>query len=153
MKISRRPIPCICLLVVTLVVSGAWASPAWAVQGHGGVEGLVSHEIAHILFIIGMSYLLFRVYRIPLTGPGWFEFKGFLWLILLWNCLTFTGHWLREIVEPAHFIISTPEGHIIAFTITRPADLVLYLSQLDHLLLVPSFLFLLLALKKWRQFS
>ncbi|MCF6291527.1 MAG: hypothetical protein L3J03_11110 [Desulfobacterales bacterium] len=151
MKISRRPIPWIQILVLTLVLGGAWTSPAWAVQGHGGIEGLVSHEIGHLLFVIGMGYLLFRLYRIPPTGPGWFEFKWFLWLILLWNCLTFTGHWLHEIVDPAHFITSA--GRTVAFLISSPADLVLYLSQLDHLLLVPSFLFLLLALKKWRRFS
>ena len=31
------------------------AMPVYAVQGHGGSEGLVSHQVGHILFISGMG--------------------------------------------------------------------------------------------------
>ena len=123
--------------------------PVYAVQQHGGAEGLVSHQIGHILFISGMTYLLFRVYNSRITGQGWFEFKGFLWLIIFWNILTFSGHWMREIVDPERFIMQGP--HVTAFTITDTFDAFFYLTRLDHLLLVPSFIFLLLALQKWRR--
>ena len=125
------------------------AGPAFAVQQHGGAEGLVSHQIGHILFITGMTYLLFRVYRNRIIGPGWFEFKCFLWLIILWNILTFSGHWMREIVARERFI---HEGTKLAgFMITDTFDALFYLTRLDHILLVPSFLFLLAALQKWRH--
>ena len=127
----------------------SWAMPVYAVQGHGGSEGLVSHQIGHILFISGMSYLLYRVNQNRISGPGWFEFKSFLWLIILWNILTFSGHWMREIVNPERFI---KQGiHITSFVITDSFDAFFYLTRLDHLLLVPSFVFLLLALQKWRR--
>ena len=128
------------------LISGAM--PVYAVQGHGGAEGLVSHQIGHILFISGMGYLLYRVYSFHITDPGWFEFKGFLWLIILWNILTFSGHWMREIINPERFI--KQGAHVTAFTVTDTFDAFFYLTRLDHLLLVPSFVFLLLALQKWR---
>ena len=120
---------------------------AFAVQSHGGSEGLVSHQIGHFLFVIGMTYLLARIYSLKLHGGGWFEFKLFLWLLLLWNILTFSGHWLDEYVAAESFV--RVNGALAYFVIENLMDLVYYLSRLDHLLLVPSFMFLLLALRKW----
>jgi hypothetical protein len=133
------------LLSLTLL----WSDPAGAVQQHGGAEGLVSHEIGHILFITGMGYLLFWVYRLRMTGGGWAEFKVFLWLILCWNFLTFSGHWMREAVDPEKFI--RVDGKITGYSIDSLFDLFFYLTRLDHLVLLPCFLFLLLALKKWSR--
>ncbi len=135
--------------VITFILACLWAVPAFAVQAHGGSEGLVSHQVCHILFISGMIYLLYRVYHNHITGPGWFEFRGFLWLIILWNILTFTGHWMHEFVSPDQFM--KDGGHIISFAITDLFDAVFYLTRLDHLLLVPSFLLLVVALQKWRR--
>jgi len=142
------------LIVLFLYTLWAFILPpnlAWAVQAHGGVEGLVSHEIGHLLFILGMVSLIYHVYHLQMRGPGWSEFKIFLWLILLWNFLTFSGHWMRECITPEKFI--TNNGQIIAFDISNIADGYFYLTRMDHLILVPAFLFLLFALKKWRTFS
>ena len=122
---------------------------AWAVQAHGGTEGLISHQIGHILFVIGMGYLLYRLYRTRVAGPGWFEFKGFLWLIITWNCVTFSGHWMNELIDQKKFTIVN--GNIISFTIKTLPDFFFFLTRLDHLFLVPSFVFLLLALRKWEM--
>lgn len=124
------------------------AEPALAVQAHGGAEGLVSHQIGHLLFTGGMAYLLFRVYRFRFHTAGWFEFKIFLWLILGWNILTFTGHWLNEFVSRGKFVKSGDV--VVSFTISNFTDLIFYLTRLDHLLLVPACIFLLLTLRKWR---
>ena len=124
---------------------------AFAVQQHGGAEGLVSHQIGHILFISGMVYLLYRVFSIGMTGPGWFEFKGFLWLIISWHLLTFTGHWMREIVSSDKFV---KQGiHVTGYVINDLFDVYFYFTRLDHLRLVPSFIFLFRALRKWRKLS
>jgi len=96
-----------------------------------------------------MGYLLFWVYRLRMSSGGWTSFKIFLWLILAWNILTFTGHWMHELVDPGKFVLAN--GEISHFSITTLFDFFFYLTHLDHLLLVPSFLFLLLALKKWGQ--
>lgn len=125
------------------------ASPAGAVQQHGGAEGLVSHQIGHVLFIAGMAALLYRLHRNRTSGPGWFEFRSFITLIILWNCLTFSGHWIREIIDPRQFIDT--DGVTVAFVAHSATDLVFYLSSLDNLLLVPAFGCLALALRRWSQ--
>ncbi|HIJ90990.1 MAG: hypothetical protein OEV89_09830 [Desulfobulbaceae bacterium] len=125
------------------------ANPAWAVQSHGGAEGLVAHEIGHVLFVVGMGYLLFRLYHLKMKGVGWLEFKIFLWLIIAWNFLTFSGHWINEFVAPEKFIKSG--GKTIGFVVENFSDAYYFLTRLDHLLLVPALFFLLLALRKWRS--
>jgi len=124
---------------------------AWAVQQHGGAEGLVSHQIGHFLFISGMFYLLYRLHLFSPSGSGWFEFKLFVWLIICWNFLTFYGHWHQELIDPAKFLRT--DGSTTGFIISGPMDVLFYFSRLDHLLLLPAFLCLLMALTKWRKHS
>jgi len=123
------------------------ATPVWAVQSHSGTEGLVAHQIGHVLFAGGMAYLLFSLHRIKLENYDWFEFKTFLWLIIAWNFLTFSGHVLSELVDKSKFVFQN--GELTAFNVENFTDAWFFLSQLDHLLLLPSFVFLLLALQKW----
>ncbi|MCL7488161.1 MAG: hypothetical protein M8357_08320 [Desulfobulbaceae bacterium] len=136
---------CAFFLFVALLLPQA----AWAVQQHGGAEGLVSHQIGHLLFIFGMFFLLYRLHISVQSGPGWREFKLFVWLIICWNFLTFYGHWHREFIDPAKLL--TMNGKTTGFMISGPMDLLFYFSRLDHLLLVPAFLFLLMALTRWRK--
>ena len=125
------------------------ATPACAVQPHFGAEGLVVHQVGHLLFAGGMAYLLFRLQRIQLDNYNWFEFKMFLWFIIAWNVLTFSAHALNESIDKTKFIFQN--GDLVAFSINDFVDVWFYLSQLDHLLLVPAFVFLLLALRRWEQ--
>ncbi len=138
----------LCIAIGAFVVFMVPADSAWAVQAQGGAEGLVSHQIGHVLFVVGMGYLLFRLHAMNLKGTGWFEFKTFLWLLLAWNLMTFSGHWMNELVAQEKFIKVNASG--LAFSIENLQDAIYYLTRLDHLLLVPSFTFLLLALRKWR---
>lgn len=123
--------------------------PAWAVQEHGGAEGLVAHQLGHSLFVIGMGYLLFRLHSLRQAGRGWREFKIFLWSLIAWNVVTFSGHWMQEFVPKGQFV--TSHAGTVSFTVASLFDAFYYLTRLDHLILVPSFVFLLLALRKWRQ--
>ena len=49
------------LLLAGIVVF--WSDRALAVQQHGGAEGLVAHQIGHILFFSGIAYLLYKIFR------------------------------------------------------------------------------------------
>jgi len=140
---------CVSIAMGTFVVFMMAATPVWAVQTHGGLEGLVSHQIGHLLFTFGMGYLLFRLYSIRPKGAGWLEFKIFLWLLIAWNATTFAGHWMDEFVAKEKFIKA--HGRTLAFMIENLQDALYYLTRLDHLILIPSFVFLLLALRKWRM--
>ncbi len=123
------------------------ATPSWAVQTHGGAEGLVSHQVGHFLFVIGMIYLLVRIHSMKLQGRGWIEFRLFLWLILFWNLITFSGHWINEYIDADKF--NRINGAVASFKLESFVDVVYYLSRLDHLVLVPAFICLLLSLRKW----
>ena len=131
-----------------IVFLAAFPSAAFAVQAHGGAEGLVAHQIGHVLFIVGMGSLLYKVNFSRMTGPGWAHFRIFIWLLIAWNVLTFSGHWLNERVPTSQFIKSN--GFVESFLSESPLDFYYYLTRLDHLLLVPSFVFLFLALRAWR---
>jgi hypothetical protein len=133
------------IVVILLCV----ASPAWAVQSHNSSEGLAVHQIGHLLFGGGMAYLLFSLYRTKYKKYQWFEFKIFLVLIVVWNILTFLGHASSETIDKTQFIYL--HGELVTFTINNFTDALFYLSNLDHLFLLPSFVFLLLALRKWEQ--
>ena len=134
-----------CLFALALL----WPVEVWAVQQHGGAEGLVAHQIGHALFVASVAYLLFKIAKSRLKDSGWLEFKTFLWLIVAWNFLTFSGHWMREYVDPAKF--TRLNNQVISYNIDGLADAYFYLTRLDHLLLVPAFFFLYLSLRKWGQ--
>lgn len=138
------------VLLTALLVS--IPATALAVQQHGGLEGLVAHQLGHLLFLTGMVFLLYRL-RHPQTRPlvegrGWYAFRLFIWLIILWNLLTFYGHWHDEVISADKFVLV--DGKRTALIINHPLDLLYYFSRLDHLILLPAFLCLLQALRRWR---
>ena len=118
---------------------------ALAVQHHGGMEGLVSHEIGHALFVAGL--VIFLVWIRGYRERGWPAFRASLFFLLLWNLLTFSGHILYELQDPSLF--SRSDGAIAAFRATGAAGLFFYLTRLDHILLLPAMIFLLAALRQW----
>ena len=126
-----------------------WPTAALAVQQHGGAEGLVAHQIGHAFFAGCIGYLLLKVFHTGMNSSGWREFKTFLWLIVAWNVLTFSGHWMWEHVDPAKY--TRLNNQIVSYRVDGIVDGYFYLTRLDHLLMVPAFVFLLLALRKWRR--
>jgi len=68
-------------------------------------------------------------------------------MIIAWNFITFSGHWLRELIDPKKFTMAG--GHIVSFKISNFSDAFFYLASLDHLFLVPAFVMFLMALQKW----
>lgn len=147
MKAKSRVILIFCISTVFLIL--LHPSSVWAVQRHGGAEGLVAHQIGHFLFVLGISYLLFKIFKTGFKGQGWLEFKLFLWLLISWNLLTFSGHWMMEFVSPDQYVKN--EGQTIGMAVDGVWNFFFYLTHLDHLLLVPAFTLLLLALRKWER--
>lgn len=155
--VGRRRMVTVALPVVSrlfrrltvLLVLLSLATPVWAVQAHGGVEGLVTHQLGHLFFTTGMGYLLYRLALAKTKGPGWFEFRLFLWLLIAWNLVSFTGHWMNQHVDAARYV---REGaQIVAYRVDGPWDALFYATQFDHLVLLPAFTALVLALLKWRR--
>lgn len=144
--LKRRLFTIYCLVIHFLLSP----LPAEAVQVHGGAEGLIAHQIGHFLFFCGMIYLLIKVQNMGRKEKVWPEFRLFLWFIIAWNALTFVGHWLHEFVDPDKFV-SNADGLVESFIVHDFSDAIFYLTRLDHLLLIPAFIFLLLALREWNR--
>jgi len=134
--------------IPALLLTGT-ARPAWAVQIHGGAEGLVSHQLGHVLFVVGMVFLLALSRRNRWQGAGWGRFKGFLWLIILWNLLTFSGHWAHSVLAVDKFVVV--DGRVTGFRVESLVDVVFYCASLDHFVLVPALVCLAIALKQWME--
>lgn len=132
-----------------LLALAALATPALAAQEHGGAEGMVVHQLGHVLFIIGMLYPLYHISLREKGKPGWGCFKGFLWTICLWNAVAFASHWLGNRIPPERY--QTEAGRITGLRIDSLTEALFYLTKLEHLVLVPSFLLLLLALRRWNR--
>ena len=127
------------------------AVPAQAVQVHGGMEGLISHQLGHILFAGCMLFLFITSRLNRWSGPGWDRFKCFLGLTVLWNILTFTGHWLRLIVDDGKFVRLGTKT--VGFRLESFVDVVFYLASLDPLVLLPALLCLAVSLRQWKSAS
>ncbi len=135
-------------LIVLLLFFILVAVPAHAVQVHGGIEGLVIHQIGHILFAGVMLFLLILGLKNHWCGAGWGRFRCFLKLIIVWNILTFTGHWLRLVIDDGKFVRLA--GKTVGFRIESFVDAVFYLASLDHLILLPALICLAVALRQWK---
>lgn len=136
------------ILFSALLLLLVQAGPAAAVQTHGGSEGLVAHQIGHLLLIAACVILVFHSHRL-LAEPGWRAFRFFFLLLIAWNLLTFVGHGLDEVIPPSRFLFQ--EGRRVGMLLTGPGDLLFYLTRLDHLLLAPAFWFLWRAIEGWRR--
>lgn len=132
-----------------LLAAGVVLSPraAAAVQTHGGVEGLVAHELGHVLFTAALVYVLAAGGVRRWARAGRRHYGAFLLLAIAWNALTFVGHILTEGIRPEQIVRAN--GEIVAFLPQGPWDYVFYLTYLDHLLLVPALLLLVVALARW----
>jgi hypothetical protein len=134
------------LLIATLLLSSI-STPLWAVQSHGNGEGLVSHQLGHILFGVGLLYMLLRLRGIQKGEKGWREFKFFLLGVVLWNIIAFFSHAHHSHILASQYIKS--DGCTSAFKAESFVDILYYFSRLDHLVLVPALFFLAIALRKW----
>lgn len=121
--------------------------PVWAVQPHGGPEGLYVHQLGHILFFAAVVklWLLMRA-RFRAASRPWLRMRWSAALFALWNVVAFTSHIFevrvamavdRGQAPPAW---SAPDG--LSFL-----SYLFYLSSLDNLILVPAMLYFYLGLR------
>ncbi len=128
-----------------------WPPAAWAIQTHGDPEGLYAHQLGHVFFAAAMVYVCWQIWRRGLkSGAG---FARLFWACILfagWNVLTFVGHLAEEQLSPQ--AIDRQAGHLWkTLHITDLNGLLYYLTKLDHLILVPAFVLLYLALRDFRR--
>jgi len=77
---------------------------AWALQAHAPPEGIYVHQLAHLFFAAALSYLFWDVRRSAFPGKGWRYLQIFCVLMILWNILAFSGHWLGFHIDSSDII-------------------------------------------------
>ncbi|MDO9041076.1 MAG: hypothetical protein Q7U64_01870 [Desulfocapsaceae bacterium] len=120
---------------------------AWALQSHGPTESIYVHQLAHLFYSAALGYLFWDVGRNAFSGKGWRYLQIFCILMILWNLVAFSGHWLgmhiadSDIIRPAGYFSSQITGPLSVI------KLIYFSATLDHLLSVPALFFLFLSLR------
>ena len=103
--------------------------------------------LAHLFFSAALGYLFWDVGRNAFPGKGWRYLQIFCVLMILWNLVAFSGHWLgfhiadSDIISPSGYFSSQIMGPLSAI------KLIYFSATLDHLLSVPALYFLFLSLR------
>ncbi|BCS96997.1 hypothetical protein DSLASN_26290 [Desulfoluna limicola] len=123
-------------------------SPAHATQGHGGIEGTLVHQAAHVLFALAMGFLVFRIKRDELpVQRGWRNVQYAAFLFILWNLDAIFVHFVDEQVK----LVTVQRLATGQLQITSPIpglSFIYYIAKLDHLLCVPAIGFLWVGLRQ-----
>lgn len=123
---------------------------AMATQGHGGIEGVYAHQIAHLFFVISMGVLIYWLRdRQLVKTSGWRFIQYSALFFILWNLDAMLVHALDD-----QFGLVTVKQvgpwriHIQDRFDSAGMQLLYYIAKLDHLLAVPALLCLYLGLKR-----
>ncbi len=138
------------IVFVTLTTGVLWLCPesVRALQSHGAPEGLITHQLAHVLFAVSMGVLAYWLSSNRFTRQrGWRLIQFSCLLFLLWNLVAFSGHVVEGMLPPD--LILGPKGSwnqrlITEHGLTAPAY---YSLKLDHLVCVPAILCLFLGIR------
>ena len=137
------------LSLVSILSVVLFSGEAWALQTHGGTEGVVVHQLAHIQYLGALGYLLWDLRRSAFTGVGWLYLQRFCLLMMVWNGIAFIGHFSQmSLGEDA---ISTEDGYLSALLLLPVTfgKWIYYITALDHLVCVPALFFLYLAMRSF----
>jgi hypothetical protein len=140
------------ILLGTLCV--LWFSGvAYALQAHATPEeGLYSHQLGHLFFILSMVVFAFWLQKTGLVKrSGWRLIQMSCLFFILWNIDAIAGHevelWLDEsrIVGPRSARVLIADGGAIPY--------LYFLLKLDHFLCVPAMVLLFMGLRRLRTES
>ena len=133
--------------VVTIVLLLSTGGTANALQTHGAPEGIYVHQMAHVLFSGALLYLYLHTRKTQETsGKGWKFFQIFCLFLIGWNILAFTGHYAYEHLSDADFLFRNSLAVKLTFPVT-PKKIIFYLTKMDHFLIVPALIALVISLR------
>lgn len=140
----------ITLLLTTLCTMLLLPGQALATQGHGGIEGVYAHQIAHLFFIISMGGLIYWLRQRGLVRErGWQLIRLSAFFFILWNLDAFLVHLLDDQLEIIQIKrIGLWEIRLTDLYNNNILKVMYYFAKLDHLLCVPAIVFLYLGLKR-----
>lgn len=116
--------------------------PAQAIQLHLTSEGIITHQMGHLFFLVSMVALIFT-----LSGKGLDKQKGWrliqysAFFFILWNLDAVFGHFLDNQIQAVKIEnLSFNRMRIVVHEDSRVLYWVYYALKLDHLLAVPAML-------------
>lgn len=138
------------LAAASLFLFWGFGREAWGLQVHPEPEGLYSHQIAHLFFILSMGILVFWLRKRGLVRePGWRLIQWGCIMFIIWNGAAFIGHAVEAQMTEEYF---TGKGWSRALLVHGFLSPTIYLLlKMDHLTCVPAILFLYLGLRKIKQ--
>ncbi len=124
------------------------APPVYATQGHGGIEGTLVHQAAHLLFALAMGILVFRIKRDDLSvEKGWRHVQYAALLFIVWNVDVIFVHFVDEQMNLVT-VARLSTGQLRIDSPIPGLPFLYYIAKLDHLLCVPAIGFLWVGLRQ-----
>jgi hypothetical protein len=140
------------LIGVFLLVSIVLPSQAWAFIPHWDPqEAFFIRQFAYLFWALAMVFLIFALKQENLV-----QHPGFRWLVwsgiffALWNFDCFIGQFIDLALSPQGAAAFTT-GNTGDQIVTRKWIWLFYLTKLDHLLLVPAFIFFYLGINAFTK--
>jgi hypothetical protein len=134
-------------LTLSLVLGPAGV--ASATQGHGGIEGIYAHQLAHLFFIFSMGLLIYWLRQRRLNRQAGWRFIQYAALcFIVWNLDAMLVHGLEEqLTAVTTTRIGLWQIQIHSSPDTAWLKYFYYATKLDHLFCVPAMGFLYAGLK------
>jgi hypothetical protein len=132
------------VLMLTYLLCSPTAANAF--QSHPAPEGLYVHQLAHWFFIFAMGMLAYWLQVNGLTREkGWRLIQLSCILLIFWNLVAFTGHWVEEMISDA--VVSGEPDWTQRIVVDSAWTGLYYVLKLDHLVQIPATLCLLLGIR------
>ncbi len=145
---TGRKIKFMRLILLSLVIILGGGVNALAVQVHGAPEGYYTHNLAHVILIVAILFLLFWLRKEDGENKkAWWYFRLSLLFFLLWNLDAMTAHILKKRLPSEAFYLPPK---LFDHLLLGPLDWerwVFYMTRFDHLLCVPAMFFLMQSLR------
>ncbi|MDX2440634.1 MAG: hypothetical protein QNK40_08795 [Desulfobacterales bacterium] len=142
------------IYIIVFFLAALWwtilsSDPAFATCDYGRPEGVHTHQLAHIFFIISMGILIYRLReKKPHLPPGWKFIQYSAIFFILWGLDAFAVHFMDEQFN----IIQIELIGLWQIKLNDCFDCNLlkffyYLARMDYLLCMPAFIFLYYGLR------
>lgn len=146
-KENMKKISVLHIAVITPLIVLASAQNSWALQSHSAPEGIIVHQMAHLLFSGALAYLYWHTKTKPvIESRGWKYLQFFCIFLICWNMLAFAGHEAFELLAPSDFIDQHTWKEQLAYPVSF-TKVLYYLTKMDHFLNVPALIALVLSLR------
>ncbi len=121
---------------------------AHAIQLHSSLEGIITHQVGHLFFLLSMVALIFTISGKGLDKQkGWRLIQYSAFFFILWNLNTITAHFLDNQIHAVKIEnISLTQIKVVTENGSPVLAWVYYFLKLDHFLCVPAMFFLYLGL-------